>query len=229
MLLTFFCSDVSGSPLPSIPLNSFTVDFKSGSQQISGYSSSLSNDTSGFYSVTISDSLPLGSYRVSLLNPLVYVSPDFYTFEKTDNYSIDEIYSLVYSNSVSPVILSSSERYATSSFNLIDGDDVYESFVVPSKYLPLTSWTSFTVGAHYFDATSQTYIPITGGSNSVTVTDASLGIIRVIMDNNINVIDYSGAETNKTVIAQVQALDQNGYKRTLLEIQINVSRDYNRL
>jgi hypothetical protein len=229
MILSFLCSNVSGAPLPSIPLSNFTVDFKSGSESISGYVSSLSNSTSGFYSVTVSDSLPIGSYRISILNPSVYISPDFYSVQKTDNYNIDDVYSLVFSNSVSPVVLSSSERFATASVQHVDGDDFVEDFVVPSRYLPLTSYSAFSVGSYLFNPTTQTYSVISGGVNTVSVTSETLGIIRVIMDNTLtDLIDYSGAQTTAQVVSQVQCLTPDGYKKTLLEININISRDFNK-
>jgi hypothetical protein len=110
---------------------------------------------------------------------------------------------------------------------MIDGDDLVENFRIPTRFLPLDGWSSWTIGMKYFDNTSQNYVNVSGGSSTVTVVDSTLGIIRVVCDNVINVINYQTAETQKLVMAQVQALDSEGFKRTVLEIQITVGRDYN--
>jgi hypothetical protein len=229
MILSFLCSNVSGAPLPDIDVNSFSTIFKSGTENVSGYITSLSSQTSGFYAIEISDSLPKGSYLIALVHPSYYISPDFYSVEKTDSYSIDEIYSILYSSTVSPVILSSSDRYGSLSYNIIDNDSLYETVQIPTRYLPVTSWSNWTIGGQYFDATSQSFVNISGGTQSATITDSSLGLVRIILDECLNIIDYNSNETTKTAYFQLQGHDALNYRRTVLEITLNISRDFNRV
>jgi hypothetical protein len=134
----------------------------------------------------------------------------------------------LYSSTVSPVVLTSSDRYTSTSLNVIDGDTIYETLQIASRFLPVTSWSNWTIAGQYFDATSQTFVNISGGTQTAVITDASLGLVRITLDNCLNIINYNSAETSKQAYFQIQGYDSSNYRRTVIELVLNVSRDYNR-
>lgn len=224
----FLVSNVSGGPAVSLPLSGFSTVYWNNGAPVTGATIGVSEISNGWYNVSVS-SEPAGALNLQLRynNPLFSLTPTAETWTAY-NYDDDDIYGrlLVATSSTSLPILPS-QRYTDVNLNSKDNDDITEIIQVPARFRPLTGWTNITVQAF---PSARTLAPSTAplsGSYTASVLNAVDGTLNVIIAKNVinNLVPAGVASV--PIYADIQGTDPNGYRKTLVQMNITITRDYN--
>jgi hypothetical protein len=224
----FYVADISGSPV--IGETDFSVVLRGDTGDLTGASSLVTEDDYGYYKVAISGLQSPVSGIVELnydgVNNYI-VSPDWAEFDIESAYTLDDIYSTVFASTVTPVVIDTQKRFGTVTLTVKDGDDWIDNLQVPTRFLPLTSWTNFTVKVYPATRLTDSSVVDISGTSAVTVVDDLQGLIEVYIDDDITTGVVPDGVANINLYADVQGIDPNGNRRTLIEITYNARRDFN--
>lgn len=225
---TFEVRDISGNPITTLLDSDFSKIFRMNAAPVSGATVTVVHDISGRYFATATP-LPLGYGFLSVKpnNNAYTVSPDFYDLKNESNRTTDEIYNLVYSQTITSIPYDTSSRYGIVTLKQKEGDDFREIVSVPKRFLPLTGWTNLSIKAYPQSRTTSSAVPALSGSYSATVTDATNGYIEIYVSRDVfsNVIP-NGSNTT-TIYSDLQGYNISGDRKTLAEIRFAMERDFN--
>lgn len=225
-IFTTLATDISGGALNLV--SGWSVEGEVAGELIDTIiSSAAASGGDGFTLHTIY--IPSGSGYLTIRNSTsgAFVTPDYYEIS-ADVTDIDDVYSVVQQQTVSPVPYDYSTRYGEYTISIKEADDFYEIMNTPQRYLPLTGWTNFTVQAYTEDKLLVgSTAPISGGTYGVTVVSESLGTLRVGISREIFTGRIPDGVVSVPIYADVQAIDTNSKRRTLITIKFVVNREFN--
>jgi hypothetical protein len=224
----FLVSNVSGGPAASLPLTGFSTSYWNNGSPITGAVVTVAELSNGWYNVSV-DNEPAGYLNLQLkyVDPLFAVTPTAETW-MSYNYDIDDVMGrLITATSSTSLPVLPSQRFTDVSMNTKDNDDIVEIIQVPPRFRPLTGWTNLTVQAF---PQARTLAPSTAplsGSYSVSVLNETDGTLNVVIGKTvINNLVPAGVGSIP-IFADIQGNDPNGYRKTLVQMNITVTRDYN--
>ena len=228
--VTFYITDISGSPITGIPLVNLSVFLDAYSCNTSASVITISEDTSGYYNVNVNP-LPSCESHISLKYTGVnqyFVSPDWHDLEKNYSYTIDDVYSTIYTQSISPVPWDASVRFTEQEINIKEADDFSEVISVPARYVPLTGWTNFTAQCYPEEKLLVASTPaITGGTYGVSVLSATKVTLQVDISKEIFTNKVPDGVSSKPIYCDIQAHTPAGKRKTLVQIKFIVKREFN--
>jgi hypothetical protein len=225
--LTILATDISGSAVNGLT-SGWSIEGEVAGEAIDTVSVAAASGADGFYIATVAN-MPAGQGYVTIRNSTsgTYITPDFFDLDITST-DIDDVYSVVQQQTVSPVPYDYSTRYGEYTISIKEADDFYEVMNVPIRYLPLTGWTNWTVQAYpeakLLDGTTPA---ISGGTYGVTVISESLGTLQVGISKEIFTNKIPQGVSIIPIYADIQATDSNSKKRTVVTIKFVVSREFN--
>lgn len=167
-----------------------------------------------------------GFLSVKAVDSDYVVTPTFTNLDIV-NRSTDELYSLIFATTITPVTTELARTYGRIGFTQKEGDDWINTFSVPSSFTPLTDWTDFSVKLYPSTRLNDSSVPSISGTTSVTVIDDIQGIIEVIIENDATTSIVPSGGSSATFYADVQGIDSDGYRRTITEITYTARRDFN--
>ena len=221
----FYVTDLSGSPLLGID-GELGVELFSSTESVSAASSLVAEVSGGYYRIEVED-LPV-SQGIAILSHGgdSVIEPQWDSWSIESVYDIDDLYSVVYSQSAPIVSQDTSSRYGKATLQVKEGDDWNEQLYVNSRYLPLTGWTSWTT--KLYPATRLTDPSVAAlGSGTVTVINATTGLIEVDFSNTITTSVVTSGASTADFYSDIQGVDGDGDKRTVLEVKWVARRDFN--
>jgi hypothetical protein len=222
----FLVSDVSGAPVTSLAPSSFLAYLYNNGVAVTGSNQTITEMASGVYMVSISNA-PVGELYLKLDRSPFYIAPDFHEWTQT-SYDVDDVYGrLLVATSTTALPVVPSQRYSVQTFNTKDNDAITETVQVPARFRPLTGWTDISIQAYPAARTLTPSSAPLSGTYSATVIDASAGLIDIVIAENVvnNLVPAGVASVQ--IFADLQGDDPDGYRKTMMQFNITVNRDYN--
>jgi hypothetical protein len=195
---------------------------------VTGATVSVDYESEGFYRVDV-DNIPEddGITVISWDGVADYqFDPQFIPFDKNDVQvrTIDDIYGQISAQSATIVNISRNNKYAATSINVKDRSDVLHTIRLNQD---VTGWTGWDVKAYPAARLLDSDVPALSGTYDVVVDDLATGTITVVIEKDVlNGVVPDGVASTK-VYADVDVIDADGYNRTVLELTMNVKRDFN--
>lgn len=220
-ILPIQVTDISGNAILGIS-SGWEINGKCGSTDIT--TGTVTEISGGFYHVSLI--LPKGQGHVEISNTdSSYFVTGTYDLNVI-NHDDDEIYGKLIVNTTTATPITPSTRYAVYSLNVIDRDSITETVVVPTRFLPLDGWTNFTLEVYPSTRLLNPAVgEISAAVSSVSVVDVSAGILDLVFIPASSVVP-SGVSSVQ-LYGQVQAHQISGYRKTLVQLNITSSRDFN--
>lgn len=214
-------TDISGNAILGIA-SGWTVNGKVASTDI--ISGTVQEISGGFYHVSVV--LPKGQGHVQI----THSDPTYFVTGTYDlnvlNHNDDEIYGRLIVNNATSTPITPATRYSVYTLNVIDKDAITETVSVPSRFLPLDTWSNFTLEVYpSAKLLNPTAAAISASLSSVSVVDVSAGILDLVFIPASSVIP-SGVSSVQ-LYGHVQAHEISGYRKTLIQLNITSSRDFN--
>lgn len=214
-------TDISGNAILGIS-SGWVVNGKVASTDI--ISGTVAEISGGFYHVSVV--LPKGQGHVQITN----TDPTYFVTGTYDlnvlNHNDDEIYGKLIVNNATSTPITPATRYAVYTLNVIDNDSVIETVAVPTRFLPLDTWSNFTIEVYPSTRLLNPAVsPVSASFSSVSVVDVSAGILDLVWIPASSVVP-SGVSSVQ-LYGQVQAYEISGYRKTLVQLNITSSRDFN--
>lgn len=225
---TFFVANVSGAGVAD-QADDLTVHAVFEGVSISGSATITQYDGNfvGYYSVDLG-TLDVGHGLVKLVSSTYTVTPQWYEVNNDSVTTTDDVYGVIISSVSAPVTITTASRYGTINLNIKEGDDVLEALNVPARHKPLSGWTDLT--CQIYDSSS---ITTSGGTllgtGTVTITDATNGVIQVHIPRSVTSDVVPEGSANTTIYADIQGKDTSGYIFSLVEMTMSVRREFNKL
>lgn len=222
----FYVADISGSPV--LGETDFSVFLDTSSGEITGYSSSVTESNSGYYKVVISglEAPESGIVELNYDGPEVYiVSPDWAEFSIDSDFTVDDVYGAVQASTASIVNITRNNKFGNATIQCKENSDLTHTIRLNQD---LTGWTSLSVKA-YPDAILVTpTTPALTGTYSVSIDDIATGTITALIGRDVlnNVVPAGVSQTK--VYSDIDGIDPDGLHRTIIELTLNVKRDFNR-
>jgi hypothetical protein len=223
---TFYCSDISGSPVTGATSGSFSIFGNINSDDISLFDSTITEESSGYYTLGLDiDAVGQGYFGVKSVTANRFITPDFWS-ETFENNDFDSLYSLFLSLQQAGTVTEVTNYVSVNTNPFKESDDITLNYIVSTEVTPnLTGWTNFKAelrnNLSLTSATSASYL----GLGQVTIVDA--------LTNSVS-IDISGALTTGVVpegsnttnlYMDLQGVNASGKKKTLIEFSIPIIRE----
>jgi hypothetical protein len=225
--ITTLATDISGAGVTGLTSGWSVEGEIEGNSIVTITSTAAASGGDGFYIHSID--LPAGQGYVTIRNSTsgVYITPDYFDLEVTSA-DVDDVYSVVQQQTVSPVPYDYSTRYGEYTISIKEADDFYEVMNVPLRYLPLTGWTNWTVQAYPEEKLLVGSTPaISGGAYSCSVISNTLGTLQVGISKEIFTNRIPDGVASIPIYADIQAHDSNSKKRTVVTIKFVINREFN--
>ena len=221
--LTILATDVSGATISTSA--GWSVYGIVGSSTI--VTATVTPITAGFHNVAVTIPAGQGFLQVKNSSTNISVTPTFFDID-ADVYDSDDVYGkLVVATSTTALPVTPSQTYGLTTITCKDNDAITETIQVPARFRPLTGWTDITIQAFPEARTLTATAAPLSGTYSATVINASAGIISyVIAEDVINNLVPSGVSSVR-IYADLQGDDPSGYRKTMAQLNITVTRDYN--
>lgn len=223
---SFLCTDISGSPVTSITSGGFSLFGSVGATNITSYTSSISEETSGFYTLQIDLSeIGQGYFGVKPVSNNVYVAPDFWDVT-IENYDFDSLYALFLSLQQEGTVQEVNNFVEVVTNEYKESDDITLAYLVDTSITPnLTGWTNFKAQLRNSDSLttsgSSTYI----GDGVVTVVDALTNSVTIDISGSLTTGKVPEGSYTTNVYMDLQGLNPSGKKKTLIEFTIPIVRE----
>lgn len=226
---TFYCNDISGSPVTSITSGGFTLFGNINSSDISTFTSSITEETSGYYTVSLDlNTIGQGYFGVKAVAPGRYITPDYWDVSLENN-DADSLYSLFLSlqqqGTVDEVLNYGVVR--TNPFK--EADDITLAYIVPTSITStLVGWTNFKAQLRTSDSLTSATSASLLGLATVTIVDPATNSVSIDISgsNTLGVVPEGSYTTN--LYMDLQGLNPSGKKKTLMEFTIPINREITR-
>jgi len=218
--VSFLVTDVSGSDVSG--LTGFTVQGIVGNTPIE--SATITNISGGVYNASFNVPV-IGQGFIRFINSPHTVYPALFNIQ-TEMYSTDDVYASIARQTldITQVNISNYETQSVGPYK--EGDDVLIDYVVPTAIAPsLSGYSNFKASIYNSEV-------LTSASGAGWVCDF---IINSVSNNTVQLLmpAISGATvsdglTEEYFYSDLEAKDEDGYKKTLAEFKIKLRRNITR-
>lgn len=223
---TILVTNISGSPITGITSGSFYMFGNIGANDISTFQTSITEETSGFYTVTANlNQTGQGYFGVKTLDSSLFVTPDYFDVV-LENYDFDSLYSLFLTLQQTGLAETVNNYVEVTTNPYKENDDLTIDYAVSTSVTPnLSGWTNFkaelrTEASLTTAVTSGTFI----GLCPVTVLDEMTNSVSVAISGGLTLNTVPEGENSVNLYMDLQGLDSNGKKKTLIEFTIPIVR-----
>lgn len=223
---TVLVTDISGFGFTGLA-SGWSAEGQVGSDIINALTVTEMSGGDGFYNALIT--VPSGQGYVQVRNSTTgaTISPVFFALD-ANSYDEDDIYSrLIVATSTTALPIVPSQRFVSAALSCKAADDIDEIFQVPARYRPLTGWTNISVQAYPAERLTNMLTPALTGTYSVDVLSEVDGTVEVHIGKNVTTGQVPSGVSSATIYADVQGDDTDGRRKTLIELVINLKRDFN--